>query len=574
MVQGTKGLFQGYPHRVHIEGLSPGHEWQDWMDLRDKYDHPLWKDLEEQSAGAGHGGMDFIEDYRLVKCLRAGEPTDMNVYDAAAMSVITPLSEWSVANRSRPIDVPDFTRGRWAQWPNWKFLERRKRRIVMKRFRVTGLTSFALGWLVVSTPAQEITLALTGDAIITRRLSVYEEPDFLELIDMIRGADAAFTNLEVLFHDYEPYPAHQSGGTWMRGEPILAKELVWAGIDMVSRANNHTGDYGVEGLRLTTKYVDEAGLVHAGAGESLAEAREARFLETARGRVALISMASTFPDHSRAGNARGSMKSRPGLSPLRYTTERVATAEQLDRFQGLAEEMGLNFNRSDRGARTLSTNFIEGSETGVVTRPNAEDMAEIAAVVQSASRLADQVIVTIHAHESGGARSVPAGFLVEFARAMVDAGATMFVGHGPHVLRGIEIYKGKPIFYSLGDFVFQNETLLRLPDENYQAYDLGVNDHVADFNARRYQNETVGFPANPEIWEAVVAMPTFTGDELTELALHPITLGYGKPAWVRGRPMLAHGVLAKKILNDLVERSKPFGTEIDIREGVGYVRVR
>jgi len=122
MVQGTKGLFQGYPHRVHIEGLSPGHEWQDWMDLRDKYDHPLWKDLEEQSEGAGHGGMDFIEDYRLVKCLRAGEPTDMNVYDAAAMSVITPLSEWSVANRSRPIDVPDFTRGRWAQWPKLEIL--------------------------------------------------------------------------------------------------------------------------------------------------------------------------------------------------------------------------------------------------------------------------------------------------------------------------------------------------------------------------------------------------------------------------------------------------------------------
>ena len=122
MVQGTKGLFQGYPHRVHIEGMSPGHEWQDWMDLRDEYDHPLWKDLEEQSAGAGHGGMDFIEDYRLVKCLRAGEPTDMNVYDAAAMSVITPLSEWSVANRSRPIDVPDFTRGRWAQWPKLEIL--------------------------------------------------------------------------------------------------------------------------------------------------------------------------------------------------------------------------------------------------------------------------------------------------------------------------------------------------------------------------------------------------------------------------------------------------------------------
>ena len=122
MVQGTKGLFQGYPHRVYVEGMSPEHRWQDWMELREEFDHPLWKDLEALSEGAGHGGMDFIEDYRLVKCLREGKPTDMNVYDAAAISVITPLTEWSVANRSRPIDVPDFTRGRWAQWPKLEIL--------------------------------------------------------------------------------------------------------------------------------------------------------------------------------------------------------------------------------------------------------------------------------------------------------------------------------------------------------------------------------------------------------------------------------------------------------------------
>ena len=69
-------------------------------------------------------------------------------------------------------------------------------------------------------------------------------------------------------------------------------------------------------------------------------------------------------------------------------------------------------------------------------------------------------------------------------------------------------------------------------------------------------------------------MPTFNGDQLTELVLHPITLGYGQPAWIRGRPMLARGDLANKILNDLVQRSEPFGTEIEVREGVGYVRVR
>lgn len=116
-VQGTKGLFQGYPHRVHVEGVSPAHRWQEWTELRNEYDHPLWKDLDEQSQGAGHGGMDFIEDYRLIKCLHEGTPTDANVYDGAALSVIQPLTGWSNANRSRPVDVPDFTRGRWTQWP-------------------------------------------------------------------------------------------------------------------------------------------------------------------------------------------------------------------------------------------------------------------------------------------------------------------------------------------------------------------------------------------------------------------------------------------------------------------------
>src|ERR1700752_4361849 len=88
------------------------------------------------------------------------------------------------------------------------------------------------------------TLALTGDSIIMQRLQVFKEPEFTKLFDLIRGADAAFTNLETLFHDYEAPPAHESGGTWMRTDPPILKELVWAGFDLVSRANNHAGDFG------------------------------------------------------------------------------------------------------------------------------------------------------------------------------------------------------------------------------------------------------------------------------------------------------------------------------------------
>jgi poly-gamma-glutamate synthesis protein (capsule biosynthesis protein) len=426
--------------------------------------------------------------------------------------------------------------------------------------------------------AADFTMALTGDSIITRRLAVYKEAAFTKLIELIRGADVAFTNLEMLFHDYEPYAMNQSGGTYMRGEPALAQELVWAGFDLVSRANNHTGDYGVEGMRLTTKYVAAAGLVQAGVGESLAEAREPKFLETAKARVALISVASTFPDHSRAGRSRGEIRGRPGLNPLRFDTTYVTTPEGLDKLRTALTEAGHGGGRGGRGAaggppslNVFGTRVVAGDAPGVRTEPRKEDLDEIAAAVRSAAALADYTIVTIHAHEGDRNRLVPAQFLVTFARAMVDAGADVFVGHGPHVLRAIEIYKGKPILYSLGDFIFQNETLLRLPSENYEQYDLGEGAHVADFNARRYSNDTRGFPADPLIWESVVAVPRFREKQLVELVLHPISLGFKQSAARRGRPVLADPELGRKIIGDLVKLSAPYGTTIEYRNGAGYV---
>jgi poly-gamma-glutamate synthesis protein (capsule biosynthesis protein) len=135
----------------------------------------------------------------------------------------------------------------------------------------------------------------------------------------------------------------------------------------------------------------------------------------------------------------------------------------------------------------------------------------------------------------------------------------------------IEIYKGKPILYSLGDFIFQNETLLRLPSENYESYDLGTESHVADFNGRRYRDDTSGFPADPLIWEAVIAIPVFQDGSVVELALHPISLGFGKPPSQRGRPMLADETLGLKIIGDVTRLSEPFGTRIEYRDGVGHV---
>jgi predicted dehydrogenase len=113
LIQGTRGCFTGYPDRIHIAGRTEGHGWDDIEAYREEFEHPLWRKLEEQAAGAGHGGMDYLEDYRLIECLRQGQPTDMDVYDAAAVSSVVELSEISVAKEGRPVEVPDFTRGGW-----------------------------------------------------------------------------------------------------------------------------------------------------------------------------------------------------------------------------------------------------------------------------------------------------------------------------------------------------------------------------------------------------------------------------------------------------------------------------
>lgn len=117
MVQGTKAIFIGYPNRIHVEGRSPGHGWEPLDNYASEFEHPFWRADAVKTAQGGHGAMDYLENFRLIKCLREGLPLDMDVYDAATWSVITELTERSVASRSKSIDVPDFTRGRWKSRP-------------------------------------------------------------------------------------------------------------------------------------------------------------------------------------------------------------------------------------------------------------------------------------------------------------------------------------------------------------------------------------------------------------------------------------------------------------------------
>ena len=445
--------------------------------------------------------------------------------------------------------------------------------IMRRRIAFAFLLAVALLYRggVAATVESPFTLALTGDSIIMQRLQVFHEPAFTTLFDLIRGADAAFTNLETLFHDYEAPPAHESGGTWMRTDPPIMKELVWTGFDLVSRANNHAGDFGALGSQITSRYVRDAGLVEAGVGNSLAEAREAKFLETPEGRVALVSAASTFTPHSRAGNTRGDMPARPGLSPLRFSTTYIVTPERLADLRRVAAELSGNPPGTGDTLNFGGRRYVAGPKPGTRTEPNQQDVEEIARVVKSASALADIVIVSLHCHESGANRSVPADFIPVFAKAVIDAGADVFVGHGPHVLRGIEIYQGKPIFYSLSNFIFQNETLLRMPEDSYEQYSLSDDAQPADYLDARYDKDRRSFPSDREYWDSVAVVTKWDGGTFVEAELHPITLGFQTPRSERGRPRLASGQDATRILDMMITRSKAFGATVTARNGVGVV---
>lgn len=441
------------------------------------------------------------------------------------------------------------------------------------------------------------TLAAAGDAIITRRLSTLDDDRLRILCDRIRQADAGVVNLEVLLHDYEGYPAAQSGGTYMRAPPWAADELLAAGFDAVVAANNHTGDYSHGGMEATMRELETRDLPYAGLGETLADARAPAFVDTAGGRVGVVAMSTSFPPGAQAGEQRPDIQGRPGLSPLGLDTHYVVPEEIYERMREVSEKLGLEAvkRRRDRlGFRVPDPDdgfafpnvgggdhltFEKGDDYRVEQRVDEDDAAAIQRQIRAADAQADWVVASVHAHEgAGGERnddSVPK-FLESFARDCIDAGADAVVGHGPHVLRGIEIYGSAPIFYSLGDFMMQNETVTKLPAEIYDSYDLDVHNALPSdlFDERVFDEdgERKGFLSDRAFWETVVPVCTYGKDGLERVELYPAELGFEESRAGRGWPRAATGGTATRILDRLAELSAPYDTDIIVKDGVGMIR--
>jgi poly-gamma-glutamate synthesis protein (capsule biosynthesis protein) len=429
----------------------------------------------------------------------------------------------------------------------------------------------------------DVRITLAGDSIVNRRLSVFNDPASTGLFDFIRQSDVAFTNFETLVTNYAYPGAAVSGGAYQSSPSFTPNELRWAGFNIVSTANNHAFDYGVAGMQSTLRALDAAGLVHAGTGDNLALARSPAFLDTKKGRVALVAVASTFTEGSLAGEQRPDLLGRPGVNPLRFTTTYTVKRDEFDALKKVApltagggeggEGNATRGQESQTRVRLGSLQFQLGDKEAVTTQLNKSDLAGLQASVRDAHRQADWVIVSSHTHESGqGGQSIPPDFLIAAAHAAIDSGADIFVAHGPHILRGIEIYKGKPIFYSIGNFIFENETMLFQPAESYESSNLPPNATVADYFDNRSANDTRGFPVNKPVWESVVAQVSFHPNHtLNQITLVPISLGYMEPRSQRGRPRLSTPERAKLTIDEIAKLSTPYGTTVTYRDGRGVV---
>jgi hypothetical protein len=173
----------------------------------------------------------------------------------------------------------------------------------------------------------------------------------------------------------------------------------------------------------------------------------------------------------------------------------------------------------------------------------------------------------LHAHEQLGSKEVPAEFMGAFAREMIDAGADLVVGHGPHLLRGLELYKGKPIFYSLGNFIGQNELVAKIPADGYERFRAEPDLTPGQVYQKRTQGDQAGFPADRRYWESIVPTLAYEGGQngrmtLRSIELVPISLGWKDARHRRGRPRLAGMQEGNAILDRFAELSRPFGTEL------------
>ena len=436
----------------------------------------------------------------------------------------------------------------------------------------------------------KMTFTAVGDMLVQRRI-LHESTGFCEVRNHLCRADVRYVNLETTLHRGEYYANQFSGGSYLRTDPETLEDVKAYGFNMLSFANNHSMDFDRGGLLATKQAVDTAGIANAGVGSNLDEAAAPAYLETPNGRVALIGVVSTMGTplsgsySAMAGKQSRRYPGRPGVNGLRIADHLEVTKEQLEVIRQISQLSKINAQKDieraegyfpplPEGTAVLKElEFRQGDTTRYVTHPHAEDMARVEKAIYEAQMQADYILVAIHSHEiSGSSKEEPADFLKEFAHRCIDAGAHAIIGHGPHLLRPVEIYKNRPIFYSLGNFVIHNECIPYAPEEMFEKQGMTSDATMRELFCDRSAGYTRGLMRDRRMLESVIPYFEMEDGVLTRLELMPIELQFDEPVWRSGNPRFSnqHGIIER-----LAEMSAPYGTKISVdSRGYGIVELK
>ena len=411
-------------------------------------------------------------------------------------------------------------------------------------------------------------------------------------------ADGVFSNAEFVTPKPTTPPAIGRGYTTAVRQDTL-DEFVNLNIRLLSFAHNHAGDYGWEGMVDTMEAAHARKLMPLGLGMNMNEARLPKFLDTPSGRLGIVTVDVTRSEVFAADDAGGGAAARPGVNACRWGRAYVLPPTEFEQLRHINEILGTKAS-VDEGNRIEtyppepadkiklgslyegSLQFELGDRAYVRTYANESDKQAILKSVTDASYRSSLTILSLHTHEGENENWYsynPPQFIIDLAHDAIDAGADAVVGHGAHFMRGVEIYKGKPIFYNLGSLLMEFEAGESIiTPEMYRSYGYDPADSRPSLlhrnRAKDKDGNFIGFSSQRRFSQNAYVI--FDADELGNFTWKMIPLDLGMDREIplrRGIPAIADPEEAQRICDHLNDISAGYGTKLVYDKEEGCIRL-
>ncbi len=410
-----------------------------------------------------------------------------------------------------------------------------------------------------------------GDCMIQQPFSI-DYTGCKEIYDFIKKGDFRFFNLETTLNKMGSCPGNQfSGGSYLRADEQCLESVLEFPFNITSFNNNHAFDFTVSGFLETMEILKKYKIPYSGTGCDLREATKPVYFKSGNQKSALISINTTFDNSMVAGDSSPCFKGRPGVNGLHIKSRLKVTKRQFEIFKEVAEQSKINAaDDADRATGYLpelkDNEFVFGNismelsdKTELVYYVDDKDKSRIESVIKEAKENADEIVISIHTHQQTDIDiSQNPAFMEDFSRFCIDCGADIILCHGPHLVRGIEIYNDRPIFYSIGNFIMQLNSIPEAPADFYGKYGVLPAEGIKKLLDVRSKGGKIGLMYAPVFFEAIVPFVDIENGKLKSVKLLPIELGYEIKDDTRGLPRISQN---KELLDRINRLSKKYNTE-------------